>query len=125
MQADCQLGGVDIGVPDVCKSPAAPLPWPNFAFGPTAIPSQGKVLYKCTPAHNMATVIPFSVGDSAGIGLGVRRPFVMGFSRKTKPVKKVVLAGSPATRVTCPTNQNGGNGKGMRTILSQPNIILL
>lgn len=125
MLADCQLGGVDIAVPDVCKSPVAPVPWPNFALGPTAVPSQGKVLYKCTPAHTMSTVTPFTNGDNVGVGLGVRKPLVMGFSRHTKPVKRVLLAGSNATRMTGPADQNGGNAKGFRVVPSQFNILLL
>lgn len=49
--ASCQLGGSSIAVPDICRAPVAPVPLINKADGIMAVPSQGKVLYKCTPAQ--------------------------------------------------------------------------
>ena len=48
MFANTQMMGMDMGFPDVCLTPAVPspipIPYPNIAMGPTASPSQTKVL---------------------------------------------------------------------------------
>ena len=44
MFANTQMMGMDMAFPDVCLTPAGPavvpIPYPNIAMGPTAIPSQ-------------------------------------------------------------------------------------
>jgi hypothetical protein len=125
MFANCQLMGVDIAFPDVCKSPVVPIPWPNFALGCTAIPKAWNILYLCTPAHNLATTTPLTNGDNAGVGLGVVVPRVMSESRHTIGAFTLRIKGSPQTRVTSLTRQNGGNAFGMRIVPSQPKILVL
>lgn len=42
MFANCQLFGVDLAFPDVCLTPMpapTPIPYPDIALGPTAIPN--------------------------------------------------------------------------------------
>ena len=43
MFANCQLGGMNLGFPDVCLTPSpvgpVPIPYPNMASGLTANPS--------------------------------------------------------------------------------------
>ena len=62
MFMNTQMMGMDMGFPDVCLTPAAPapvpIPYPNIAMGPTAVPSQVKVLVMAMPAHNLATTAP-------------------------------------------------------------------
>ncbi|WP_134888371.1 PAAR-like domain-containing protein, partial [Cronobacter sakazakii] len=42
MFANCQLFGMDLAFPDVCLTPMpapTPIPYPDIALGPTAIPN--------------------------------------------------------------------------------------
>jgi len=125
MFANCQLMGVDLGFPDVCKSPVIPIPYPNIALSCTAIPKAWNILYLCTPAHNLATRTPITNGDNAGVGLGVPVPSVMGESAHTLGAFTMLIKGSPQTRLTSMTRQNRGNVIGMRIVPSQPKILVL
>jgi len=75
MFGNSQMGGLDTGFPDVCLTPTpagpVPIPYPNLAPGPTAVPAQVKVMYMFTPAHNMATMAPLTNGDNGGVATGV------------------------------------------------------
>ncbi|MGH7051067.1 MAG: PAAR-like domain-containing protein [Acetobacteraceae bacterium] len=57
-----------IGFPDVWLTPAGPavvpVPYPNVAMGPTAIPKQMTVFIMAMPAHNLGTTIPRTNGDN-------------------------------------------------------------
>ena len=67
MFANCQLFGVDLAFPDVCLTPMpapTPIPYPDIALGPTAIPNALNILFMGMPAHNMATVTPLTVASS-------------------------------------------------------------
>ena len=68
MFANCQLMGTDMGFPDVCITPAAPspipVPYPNIAMGPMAIPNCPTILIMGGPAHNLGTTIPMTNGDN-------------------------------------------------------------
>ena len=66
MFANCQLMGMDMAFPDVCKSPV-PIPYPNMALGPMAIPNAWNILFMAMPAHNMATTTPITLGDQPGV----------------------------------------------------------
>lgn len=131
MFANTQMMGTDMGFPDVCLTPAppspapVPIPYPNIAMGPTAIPSQVKVLIMCMPAHNMATTIPMTNGDNAGVATGVASGTVMGPSRHLTAAFTVLIGGMPATRMTSVSLQNSTNCPGVRLVPSQPKVILL
>lgn len=110
----------DIAFPDVCKTPVVPFPHIDIGLGLMAIPNVPNILWCCMPAHNKKTVIPISLGDIAGIGLGVRMPSVMG------PVKAAancsstfLIKGAPAKRMTTITKQNRGNARGIQLIPAQ------
>jgi hypothetical protein len=123
------MGGVDTGFPDVCLTPSpagpVPIPYPNIALGPTSIPSQGKVFYMFTPAHNLATVCPLSNGDNAGVAMGVASGTVMGPRRHLLPSFTTLVGGMPATRLTSVGIQNNTNCPGARIAPSQGKVILL
>ena len=131
MFANTQMMGTDMGFPDVCLTPAppspapVPIPYPNIAMGPTAIPSQVKVLIMCMPAHNMATTIPMTNGDNAGVATGVASGTVMGPSRHLTAAFTVLIGGMPATRMTSVSLQNSTNCPGVRLVPSQPKVLLL
>ena len=97
MFANSQLMGMDLAFPDVCLTPMpvpTPIPYPDMAFGPTAIPVCWNILYQCVPAHNMvATVTPITLGDTPGVALGVASGTVMGPSRHITGAFTMLLKG--------------------------------
>ena len=128
MFANTQMMGLDLGFPDVCLTPTpapVPIPYPNIALGPTAIPSQVKVLFMCMPAHNMATTIPLTNGDNAGINMGVASGTVMGPARHLTASFTTLVVGIPATRMTSIALQNSTNCPGIRIVPSQFKVLLL
>ena len=129
MFANSQMMGMDLGFPDVCLTPTpagpVPIPYPNIAMGPTAIPGQVKVFNFFTPAHNMATTIPMTNGDNAGVATGVASGMVMGPSRAVTAAFTVLVGGTPATRMTSVNIQNSTNCPGVRIVPSQPRVLLL
>lgn len=129
MFANCQMMGTDTGFPDVCLTPSpagpVPIPYPNIGMGPTAIPSCVNVLFMGTPAHNMATTIPMSNGDNAGVALGVASGLVMGPVRHMTAAFTCLVGGMPGTRMTSVAIQNNTNCPGVRVVPSQPKILLL
>lgn len=129
MFANSQMMGMDTAFPDVCLTPAAPapvpIPYPNIGMGPTAVPGQVKVLFACTPAHNLATTTPITNGDNAGVATGVASATVMGPSRPLTGAFTVLLCGAPGTRLTSANVQNNTNAPGARVVPSQPKVVLL
>lgn len=127
MFANCQIMGVDLAFPDVCKTPPAllPIPYPNVALGPTSIPNAWNILMVGGPAHNMATVTPFTNGDNPGIGMGLVSSSVMSTKRDLTGAFTVLIRGTPATRMTSLTLQNRCNMVGMRIVPSQPKVLML
>ena len=129
MFANSQMMGMDLAFPDVCLTPAGPvpvpIPYPNIAMGPTAIPSQMIVLIEAMPAHNLGTTTPLTNGDNAGVAMGVASGLVMGPSRHLTAAFTVLFGGMPATRLTSMTLQNSTNAPGARLVPSQVKVLLL
>ena len=120
--------------PDVCKTPAppapfVPIPYPNIALGPTALPPTAclKVLLMAGPAHTLMTTIPMSNGDNAGVMMGVVSQIVMGPSRHLMGSTNVLYGGIPATKMTSMTGQNGMNLNipGMTLVPAQFKVLLM
>ena len=129
MFANTQMMGMDMAFPDVCLTPAGPamvpIPYPNIAMSPTAIPNQEIVTIMAMPAHNLGTVTPLTNGDNAGVGEGVASGMVMGPSRHLTGSFTVLFGGMPATRLTSMSLQNSTNAPGARLVPSQPVVLLL
>lgn len=129
MFANCQMMGMDMGFPDVCLTPSpvgpVPIPYPNIAMGPMAIPNCPNILIMCMPAHNLATTIPMTNGDNPGVAMGVASATVMGPSRHLTGAFTVLFNGMPASRMTSVALQNSTNCPGIRLIPSQPLVLLL
>jgi Domain of unknown function (DUF4150) len=131
MFANTQMMGMDIGFPDVCLTPIPPspsplpIPYPNIAMGPMAIPNCPTILFMMAPAHNLATSIPMSNGDNAGVLMGVASGTVMGPSRHVTGAFTVLLNGMPASRLTSMSLQNSTNCPGVRLVPSQALVLLL
>jgi hypothetical protein len=129
MFANTQMMGMDFAFPDVCLTPAVPspipIPYPNMAMGPTAIPSQFNSLVLGAPMHNMATTTPLTNGDNAGVVLGVASGTVMGPSRHLTAAFTILIGGTPGTRLTSMSLQNSTNIPGCRVVPSQTLVLLL
>jgi len=128
MFANTQMGGMNLGFPDVCLTPTpvpVPIPYPNIAMGPMGVPAAYTVLYMGTPAHNMTTTIPLSNGDNAGVNMGVASGMMMGPCRHLTAAFTVLVGGIPGTRMTSASIQNNTNAPGMRLVPSQVKVILL
>src|SRR5579862_1764254 len=93
---------LDFAFPDVCKTPIlgvpVPLPYPNLALGPTAVPSQLTVFGMCMPSHNLLTVKPLSQGDDTGVEGGVVSQLDMGPDRALLGSFNLFIFGPPATK---------------------------
>ncbi|OKP02257.1 DUF4150 domain-containing protein [Xenorhabdus eapokensis] len=128
MFANTQGGGTDMAVPDVCLTPTVvppvPVPYPNTAQGTTGISNATNILFVGCPAHNLATTIPMTTGDNAGVNCGVTSGTVMGSARHVIGVNSVLIKSSPATRVSCSTMQNSTNAPGSRTVPSQNKVLI-
>lgn len=132
MFANCQMGGMNFAFPDVCLTPMpvpVPVPYPNIALGMTANPATAckKIYLSCMPAHNLMTMIPLSMGDNAGVNMGVASGMVMGPSRHLMGSVGVIYEGFPATKMTSPTGQNGMslNAPGLTIVPAQFKVIIL
>jgi hypothetical protein len=129
MFTNTQMMGMDLGFPDVCLTPAGPavvpVPYPNIAMGPTAIPSQFTMFVMAMPVHNLGTEVPLTNGDNAGVATGVASGTVMGPSRHLTGAFTVLVDGMPMTRLTSMSLQNSTNAPGVRLVPSQPVMLVL
>jgi hypothetical protein len=129
MFANTQMMGMDMGFPDVCLTPTpagpVPVPYPNIAMGPMGVGAAYHVLFSFAPAHNMATVVPMSNGDNAGVATGVASGVVMGPDRHLTGSFTTLVGGTPATRLTSVSLQNSTNAPGARIVPSQVKVLLL
>ena len=133
MFANCSLAGMHFGMPDVCLTPAPPgppipVPYPNTAMLPTALPptTSLKHLISMMPAHNLGTTVPMTMGDNPGVALGVASGTVMGPARNTMGSTKVFTGGMPATKSLSPAMQNSTNlPVGMTTVPSQFKVMIM
>ncbi|XYI01293.1 DUF4150 domain-containing protein [Sorangium sp. So ce1128] len=128
MFANSQMMGMDLGLPDVCLTPLpapVPVPYPNIAAGPMGVPAVYNVLFMAAPAHNLATTIPLTNGDNAGVAMGVASGTVMGPSRHLTGAFSVLIRGMPASRLTSMSLQNSTNCPGMRVVPSQVKVLML
>jgi hypothetical protein len=129
MFGNTQMSGVSLAFPDVCLTPSpagpVPIPYPNVANGPMGVPAVYNQLWSGAPVHNMATVVPLSNGDNAGVATGVASGVVMGPRRHLTAAFTCLVGGMPVTRLTSATLQNSTNAPGMTIAPSQVRIIVL
>ncbi|MGH7987391.1 MAG: DUF4150 domain-containing protein [Candidatus Binataceae bacterium] len=129
MFANTQMGGMNMGFPDVCNTPIAgvpvPTPYPNLSTEAMGVPAAYNILFGGTPAHNLMTEVPLSQGDDPGVELGVASGVVMGPTRQITGAFTVIVDGAPATRLTSVTLQNLTNCPGVTLVPSQFTVLLL
>ena len=128
MFGNSQMGGVNIGFPDICLTPpvAVPVPYPNISFGPVGFPPSPKIFWMCAPAHHLFTTPMISMGDTPGVmGMGVVTHLIMSPTRPIIGSFTMLLHGIPATRMTTINLQNTMNSPGMALVPSQFKVIIL
>lgn len=127
MFANTQMGGLNLGFPDVCKTPptAIPAPFPNMGVGPMGVPFVPHILFMATPAHNLLTTIPMSWGDEPGAMMGLISQTFKTSNRSVTGAFTVLLMGMPAQRLTSVNIQNLINSPGVRIVPSQIKVLLL
>jgi hypothetical protein len=85
-----------------------------------------KHLISMMPAHNLATSVPLTMGDNAGVNGGVASGLFMGKTTHLKGSVKVLSGGMPATRMLDPTIQNLTNAPGGMTLApSQVKVMIM
>lgn len=106
MFANCQIGGMDLGFPDICKTPLPPIPYPNFALGPLTVPNTFNILLMFGPWHNIMAFRPITFGDTPGIGGGIISQTFMARQQHVTGSVTTIIRGTPSTRMTSmgPTN---------------------
>lgn len=130
--ASTSAGGMCMGVPDVCKTPAPPappipIPYPNIAQCAMANPGTAstKVMIVNMPALMLNTMISMSSGDEAGVAGGVVSGMNMGPAKFLKGSSKVLVEGKPGAYLTSNLGMNGASPNTMGTQLapSQAKVI--
>lgn len=105
------IPGMDFAFPDPCNTPFGPVimpvPYMNFTFAVMALITQFKVLLMCMPAHNLTTTKMPSIGDNAGIFLGLASGMVMGPQRHFFGSTNLYIGGPPCTKLLSPGGHNG------------------
>ena len=124
MFANSQMMGVDMGFPDVCKTPVpapVPIPYPAIAAGPMGVPAAYHILSMFTPTHNLLTTIPLTNGDNAGVAMGLVSQTVMAPTSPITGAFTVLVGGAPVTRLTSINRGNTMNNPivNARTVPSQ------
>lgn len=113
--ATTQMGGLNFAFPDVCLTPIptpvgpipVPIPYPNIAEPMIAIPNQFNVFTLAMPNHNLMTITPLTMGDTAGLYLNPLSGMIMGPCRSLLGSFTTFFGGLPASKFLMPTGQNG------------------
>jgi len=134
LPASCTAGGMCLGFPDVCLTPAppappVPIPYPNMAQCSAA---KSGTCSKKVKISNMAAIvvnteIPMSHGDEAGVNGGVISGVNMGPAKYKKGSSKVKAEGKAVCHLTSMVGQNGSNPNvpaGMQIAPSQVKVLV-
>lgn len=121
-------GGSTMAMPDVCKTPAppappVPIPYPNMAEMPMAVPPVPTVLVSGSPAINKSSKISLSNGDSPGVAGGVVSGSFMQEVEFVMGSMKVTIGGKPAVRNGDMAKANKGNAVGSVAVPSQTKVM--
>lgn len=106
-------GGMNLGFPDVCKTPVGPavvpIPYPNISTGVMADPGTVAltVLTSGMPSLTQISQILLSQGDDAGVLMGLVSEQVMGPTEHILGAPTVLFEGTPVQHLTSMTGHNG------------------
>jgi len=124
--------GMNMGFPDVCLTPTpipVPTPYPDTQFSTTSEPTAVNVLVECMPAVHQLSIGLVSVGDDAGVLLGVVSHMISGQTMYIVGSETVMVDGIPAQRLTSVTGQNCmemlPNAPGATIVPSQTTVLTL
>ncbi len=127
-----QGAGMDLGFPDVCLTPIVvpvPVPYPDIQVTATTAPAAYNVLVDCMPSLNTLSKGLVSVGDTAGVLLGVASHLIDGQASYLVGCFTILVDGVPAQRLTSVTGQNCmvelPNCPGMTIVPSQVTVLTL
>jgi carboxyl-terminal processing protease len=124
MPAANQGVGMNMGFPDVCLTPAGPVPvpvpYPNIGMNAMAMPFVPNVLVSMAPAQNMAAKPLMTNGDNAGVLSPCMLP---GGTTMGNP--RILIGGMPAAHLCVPTYGNNFiNPVGAKLVPSVTNVLL-
>jgi len=101
--------GMNMGFPDVCNTPVGPatvpIPYPNIGLNAQAVPFSPVVKVSGMNALNMASKIPLTSGDEAGVA----HPTIKGPGSYVMGNPIVHIDRMAAINLTCPTTGNNMN----------------
>ena len=83
--------------PDVCKSPAIPVPYPIVSYLDRSVSVSPNVRAKGVPVFHMGSRTAVVQGDEAGVGGGVLSGVNLGMCRPVIPVPQILVNGHLAT----------------------------
>jgi hypothetical protein len=131
MPASSKKGGMALGFPDVCKTPAAPspipIPYPNIAQLSGTDKTAKKVLLSNKETVTEGSKISRSSGDEAGTLKGVISSKNMDQVKFKTYSSKVIAQGKKVVHVTSMTAHNGSNANmpaGAQLVPSQTKVIV-
>ena len=109
--------GTNLAFPDVCKIPGplgipVPTPLPNTAMRMQAIPGYFTVMIMNFPMLNLASSVPMTTGDEAGVYGGVISQTFKGPVQWVVGSTAVFVGGPGLTRLIDQTTHNTGNVAG-------------
>ena len=124
---------MDMGIPDVCLTPAGPIPvptpYPNIAQSMLTAPAAYTVLTSVMPTLNQMSFGLLSNGDEAGALMGVVSHLIAGQTVYLLGCLTIMADGLPMQRLTSMTGQNSlavlPNAPGMCIAPSQVTMLTL
>ncbi|WP_437741064.1 DUF4150 domain-containing protein [Sorangium sp. So ce302] len=126
MFAITSRGGMDFGIPDVCRLPTTiPVPFPNFAAKPMGTSPAYKVRIGPAPVHTLATTIPLTSGDNPGLLGGVISGRNMGPARRLRFSRNTLWQGKPAVVLSANGLGNQINTNSTTIVPSQTKVLIL
>ena len=131
LPAGSKAGAICLGVPDVCKVPAGPLPpiptpFPNTGQVANTLNASTKVLIENKETVVEMAEIPSSDGDQAGSIGGVVSNMVAGKVKFVLGSTRVKAEGKGIVYVSAPTTHNGDNANvpGLFTVPAQGRVLV-
>lgn len=125
--------GTELAFPDVCLTPAGPvpvpIPYPDVGETATSAPAAYNVMIDCMPVINTLSEGLVSAGDDVGVELGAVSHMISGETVHMVGCFTIFVDGLPAQRLTSVTGQNCmgvmPNAPGMCVTPSQVTVLSL
>lgn len=125
------MGGQQMGVPDVCKTPSPagpiPIPYPNIAMNAMANigTCSTKVMVMNSPAMMLTSEWMLSNGYNAGVAGGVVSGVFMGPGKYIMGATKVMVQNKPGAMLTSSAGQNGSSPNIVGTMIAPSQVKVL